>query len=124
MKIYVIRLGEVYDFKDSRAFTFEYNQRGHQVYRVIEVNKNGQARAVISDEPKTFFSYRNANGSLADSGRKYRYDVNDGKEIIWMSDDGLGPSLSLRRRDGRSEEPDHARRVGHARRAACRRSKT
>ena len=24
--------------KDSRAFTFEYNQRGHQVYRVIEVN--------------------------------------------------------------------------------------
>ncbi len=48
--------------KDSRAFTFEYNQRGHQVYRVIEVNANGQARAVISDEPKTFFSYRNANG--------------------------------------------------------------
>ena len=24
--------------KDSRAFTFEYNQRGHQVYRVIEVD--------------------------------------------------------------------------------------
>ena len=24
--------------KDSRAFTFEYNQRGHQVYRVVEVD--------------------------------------------------------------------------------------
>jgi hypothetical protein len=24
--------------KDGRAFTFEYNQRGHQVYRVIEVD--------------------------------------------------------------------------------------
>jgi dipeptidyl aminopeptidase/acylaminoacyl peptidase len=77
--------------KDSRAFTFEYNQRGHQVYRVIEVNASGQTRAVISDEPKTFFSYRPANGSLADSGRRYRYDVNDGKEIIWMSErDGWG----------------------------------
>ncbi len=76
---------------DSSAFTFEYNQRGHQVYRVIEVNTSGQARAVISDEPKTFFSYRNANGSLADSGRRYRYDVSDGKEIIWMSErDGWG----------------------------------
>ena len=72
--------------KDSRAFTFEYNQRGHQVYRVIEVDANGKPRALISDEPATFFSYRNANGSLADSGRKYRYDVNDGREIIWMSE--------------------------------------
>jgi dipeptidyl aminopeptidase/acylaminoacyl peptidase len=72
--------------KDSRSFTFEYNQRGHQVYRVVEINTSGQARALISDEPKTFFSYRPANGSLADSGRRYRYDVNDGKEIIWMSE--------------------------------------
>jgi dipeptidyl aminopeptidase/acylaminoacyl peptidase len=73
--------------KDSRAFTFEYNQRGHQIYRVIEVGaQNGKARALISDEPSTFFSYRPANGSLADSGRKYRYDISDGKEIIWMSE--------------------------------------
>lgn len=72
--------------KDSQAFTFEYNQRGHQVYRVIEVNAGGKARAVVSDEPATFFSYRPANGSLADSGRRYRFDVSDGKEIIWMSE--------------------------------------
>jgi dipeptidyl aminopeptidase/acylaminoacyl peptidase len=73
--------------KDSRAFFFEYNQRGHQVYRVIEVDgATGKARALISDEPKTFFSYRPANGSLADAGRRYRYEVNDGKEVIWMSE--------------------------------------
>ena len=73
--------------KDSRAITFEYNQRGHQVYRVIEVDAaTGVARAVISEEPKTFFNYPTANGSLSDSGKKYRYDVADGKEVIWMSE--------------------------------------
>jgi dipeptidyl aminopeptidase/acylaminoacyl peptidase len=65
-------------YKDSRAATFEYNQRGHQVYRIIEVNgETGAARAVVSEEPKTFFSY---------SGKKYRFDVDDGKEVIWMSE--------------------------------------
>jgi dipeptidyl aminopeptidase/acylaminoacyl peptidase len=73
--------------KDSRAVTFEYNQRGHQLYRVIEVDAGtGVARAVISEEPKTFFNYPTANGSLSDSGKKYRYDVADGKEVIWMSE--------------------------------------
>jgi dipeptidyl aminopeptidase/acylaminoacyl peptidase len=64
--------------KDSRAFTFEYNQRGHQVYRVIEVDAaTGKARAVVSEEPKTFFCY---------SGKKYRADIDDGREIVWMSE--------------------------------------
>ena len=72
---------------DGRAFTFEYNQRGHQIYRIIEVDgATGHARAVISEEPKTFFTYRTANGSLADSGKEFRYDVGDGKEVIWMSE--------------------------------------
>lgn len=63
--------------KDSRAFTFEYNQRGHQVYRVIEVSVDGIPRAVISEEAETFFCY---------SYKKYRYDLEDGKEMIWMSE--------------------------------------
>jgi dipeptidyl aminopeptidase/acylaminoacyl peptidase len=73
--------------KDSRAVTFEYNQRGHQVYRVIEVEaETGKARAVISEEPTTFFNYRTANGNLADSGKKFRFDLNGGKEVVWMSE--------------------------------------
>src|SRR6185436_6425096 len=73
--------------KDSSAVTFEYNQRGHQVYRVIEVNAStGKARAVISEEPKTFFNYRPANGSQTDSGKKFREDLKDGKEVVWMSE--------------------------------------
>ena len=64
--------------KSSAAVTFEYNQRGHQIYRVIEIDATtGKARAVISEEAKTFFCY---------SGKKFRRDVNDGKEVIWMSE--------------------------------------
>jgi Dipeptidyl peptidase IV (DPP IV) N-terminal region len=74
-------------WKDSRAFTFEYNQRGHQVYRVIEVDAaTGKARAIISEEPKTFFNYTRATGNLTGSGKNYRHNVDDGKEIIWMSE--------------------------------------
>jgi dipeptidyl aminopeptidase/acylaminoacyl peptidase len=73
--------------KDSRAFTFEYNQRGHQVYRVIEVEAaTAQARALISEEAKTFISYRALQANHRESGSKYRYDVSDGREIIWMSE--------------------------------------
>ncbi len=72
--------------KDSRAFTFEYNQRGHQVYRVIEVDaQSGAARAIVSEEPKTFFYYNRSNADLQ-SGKRYRYDLADGKEMVWMSE--------------------------------------
>jgi len=74
-------------WKDSRAFIFEYNQRGHQVYRVIEVDAaTGKARAVISEEPQTFFSYRPLAGIRTETGTRYRSDLADGKEIIWASE--------------------------------------
>ena len=73
--------------KDGHALTFEYNQRGHQVYRIIEVDAvSGRTRAVVSEEPKTFFYYNQANGTLTGSGKRYRYDVGDGKDVVWMSE--------------------------------------
>jgi dienelactone hydrolase len=64
--------------KDSRAYTFQYNQRGHQKYSVVEVNAAGILKELIIEESKTFIHY---------SGPKmFRYDVNDGKEIIWASE--------------------------------------
>jgi hypothetical protein len=73
-------------WKDSRGFTFEYNQRGHQAYTVIEVDANtGKTRPLISEVTKTFFYYNNLGPGLS-GGRKYRHDVNDGKEIIWASE--------------------------------------
>lgn len=67
---------------DSRAFTFEHNERGHHVYRVIEVNAaTGDARALINEEVETFFFYQGRY-----RGKYFRHDVNDGEEIVWMSE--------------------------------------
>lgn len=82
--------------RDGRAFTFEYNQRGHQVYRIIEVAADGTPRAVISEEPETFFHY---------SGKKYRFDIDDGNEIVWMSERDGWNHLYLY--DGRTGEVKH-----------------
>jgi dipeptidyl aminopeptidase/acylaminoacyl peptidase len=64
--------------KDGRAVHFEYNQRGHQVYRVIEIDPvTGKTRAVIDEHVPTFFEY---------SAKRFRFDINDGREVIWMSE--------------------------------------
>ncbi len=72
--------------KDSRAFSFEYNERGHQVYRVIEVDaQSGAARAIVSEETASFFYY-NRSAATLQAGKRYRYDLADGKEVVWMSE--------------------------------------
>jgi dipeptidyl aminopeptidase/acylaminoacyl peptidase len=72
------RLSDLAWRKDSRAFTFEYNQRGHQVYRVLEADGNtGDIKVLVEERSPTFIDY---------SSKQYRYDVSDGKEIIWASE--------------------------------------
>ncbi|HEY6220076.1 MAG TPA: DPP IV N-terminal domain-containing protein, partial [Gemmatimonadaceae bacterium] len=72
--------------RDGKAVSFEYNQRGHQVYRVIEADAaTGAARAVIEEKSPTFIYYNTTNDGLS-SGKHYRFDIADGKEIIWMSE--------------------------------------
>ncbi|MBC3540134.1 DPP IV N-terminal domain-containing protein [Rufibacter sediminis] len=77
-------MGQQYDLsnpnwrKSGQAFTVEYNQRGHQVYKVLEVNaETGKVRDLIKEESKTFLDY---------SGKRFRQDIADGKEIIWTSE--------------------------------------
>ena len=74
-------------WKDGRGFTFEYNQRGHQVYRVIEVNgETGAARTLIGEHSDTFIDYRPLVLNQEDTGKEYRDDLADGKEILWASE--------------------------------------
>lgn len=63
---------------DSSRFTFAYNQRGHQVLRVISVNATtGEARPVIDETSSTFIDY----------SQKYFIDYLDERgEILWTSE--------------------------------------
>jgi hypothetical protein len=71
-------LGKIAWHKDNRSFTFEFNQRGHQRYEVVEVNAaSGKCKVLIDEKSPTFIDY---------SGKLFRHDVNDGKEIIWASE--------------------------------------
>ena len=63
--------------KDSRSFTVEYNQRGHQLYRVDEIDAaTGKVKSLIEESSKTFVCYT----------YNFRRDLDDGKEIIWKSE--------------------------------------
>ena len=83
-------------WKDNRAFTFEYNQRGHQLYSVVEVDAaTGKPRELVSETSKTFIDYPRLSANMRDHGWIYRYDVDDGAEIIWMSEKDGWPHLYL-----------------------------
>lgn len=62
---------------DSRAVTFEYNQRGHQVYRVLELSaETGEVRSLVEEASDKYVNYV----------RRFRHDLKDGKRMIWMSE--------------------------------------
>ncbi|HVK58786.1 MAG TPA: DPP IV N-terminal domain-containing protein, partial [Candidatus Kapabacteria bacterium] len=63
---------------DSSEIFFLYNERGHQVLRVLAANSTtGKTRAVIDEQSETFVNY---------SGKFYCSYVSEDREIIWMSE--------------------------------------
>ncbi|RAW02282.1 S9 family peptidase [Pseudochryseolinea flava] len=63
---------------DSKFFTFEFNERGHQRYRILKVSaNNGEVKTVVDEASKTFIDY---------SGKKFRHDVLAASEIVWASE--------------------------------------
>ncbi|MGH9884056.1 MAG: DPP IV N-terminal domain-containing protein, partial [bacterium] len=81
--------------KDNGAYTFQYNQRGHMIYRVLEVDAStGAVRPMVDEVTKSFFMY-------SDAGHNFAYDVAancrltqnpggcdsySGGELIWASE--------------------------------------
>ena len=62
---------------DGQAITFEYNERGHQVYRVLELSaSSGKVRTLIEETAEKYVNY----------SRIYRYHLHDGRHIIWSSE--------------------------------------
>ncbi|MFO0957762.1 MAG: DPP IV N-terminal domain-containing protein [Isosphaeraceae bacterium] len=63
---------------DSSRFTFVYNQRGHQILRIISVDgTTGVARAIVEESSPTFLDY---------SQKFFVEYLDDRGEILWMSE--------------------------------------
>ncbi len=64
--------------EDSSRFLFQYNERGHQVLRIVAIQaKDGTTSAVIDEVSPTFLDYAHKN---------YLRHLEDTEEIIWMSE--------------------------------------
>ena len=80
---------------DNEHVTFEFNERGHKTYRVLELSaQTGEVRTLIEERNDKYVNYN----------RQQRIDLKDGKRIIWTSE-----------RDGRN----HIYLYGSQRGKAC-----
>ena len=63
---------------DSRRFTFVYNQRGHQVLRIVAVEaETGATRATVEEQSATFVCY---------SQKQFAHYADATHEVLWMSE--------------------------------------
>ncbi|MDE5996689.1 MAG: S9 family peptidase [Muribaculaceae bacterium] len=62
---------------DSEAITFEYNERGHKKYRILEMSAaDGAVRPLVEESHDKYINY----------SRIFRHYLEDGKRIIWSSE--------------------------------------
>ena len=63
--------------KNGQTVTFEFNERGHHTYRVLELSAvTGQVRTLIEERNDKYINYN----------RQQRRDFEDGKRILWTSE--------------------------------------
>lgn len=64
--------------EDSSEFTFVYNQRGHQVMRIVGIRADsGAARAIVEEISRTFVNY---------SDKFYLHRIAATRELVWASE--------------------------------------
>ena len=62
---------------NSSAFTFEFNQRGHQKYQVVKIDATSGLTTILAEETSdTYVEYI----------QNRRWDLNNGEEMIWKSE--------------------------------------
>ena len=63
---------------EGRRFTFLFNQRGHQILRIVSVDaESGEVRPIVEEKSPTFIDY---------SGKFFANYLDRTGEIIWMSE--------------------------------------
>ena len=62
---------------DSQTVTFEFNERGHKTFRVLELSAlTGEVRTLIEERNDKYVNYN----------RQHRHDFADGHRILWTSE--------------------------------------
>lgn len=61
--------------KDGQSITFEFNERGHKVYRVLEMDLQGKVSTLIEEKNDKYVAY----------SRNLRWNLSNGN-ILWKSD--------------------------------------
>ena len=62
---------------DNQHVTFEFNERGHKTYRILELSaQTGQVRTLVEEKNDKYVNYN----------RQRRIDLQDGKRIVWTSE--------------------------------------
>ena len=81
---------------DGKAVTFEYNQRGHQRFDVLEMEAaTGKMRTLVSETSSTFVNY----------SRYFRHTLADGERMLWMSErDGWNHLYMIDLKSGRVKQ--------------------
>lgn len=62
---------------DGQTFRLLYNQRGHQVLRLLELNIEGTVRTLVEECPRTFVDYTN---------KVWQHFLPGDKAFLWMSE--------------------------------------
>ena len=71
--------------QDSHAVRFEYNQRGHKLYRIYEMAVGGDTRTLIEEREEKYVRYSN----------NFRRDLYGDSLILWLSERDGYPHLYL-----------------------------
>ncbi len=61
---------------DGKTLTFEFNERGHKTFRVLEMDLQGNVRTLIEEKNDKYVAY----------SRNLRRDFDGGNKILWKSD--------------------------------------
>lgn len=81
---------------DSKHLTFEFNQRGHKLYQILEMDPiSGATSPIVNEEAKTYVQY----------SRNYRHDFADGHRILWLSERDNHGHLYLYDRNATDSDP-------------------
>ena len=76
---------------NGKTLTFEFNERGHKTYRVLEMDLEGNVRTLIEEKNDKYVAY----------SRNYRQDL-DSEHILWKSDrDGHAHLYIYNRKNGK-----------------------